>query len=259
MTSAKLSTALLCAVALTISCGGDDGTTPDGGGVGGPTPTTIMPSGDNTLYEVTPQFDPDSLYTNGGGTQMFAGKTAGGAGSGGDVPRIRRALVCFDVAGAIPAGATIDSVRLELFAVKGPNPANRSVSIHRVTADWGEGTVVGAGTGGEGGGGAPTNGDVTWDHTFFPTTRWTTRGGDFVGTASATRAVGALGGKMYRWGSTTMMVSDVQTWLDMPVNNFGWVVIGAEAPTDSITVKGFGTREQPAATRPRLQVFYTGP
>ena len=40
---------------------------------------------------------------------------------------------------------------------------------------------------------------------------------------SASQSVGAIGD--YTW-SSARMVGDVQSWLDNPVNNFGWLVLG---------------------------------
>ena len=56
---------------------------------------------DNTLYE-----DATGGRSNGAGQYMFTGNT--------DDPRIRRALIAFDVAGQIPAGSVINSVELRL-------------------------------------------------------------------------------------------------------------------------------------------------
>ena len=80
---------------------------------------------DNTLYE-----DILGLLSNGEGAHFFTGFTARA--------QIRRGLVAFDVAGAIPAGSTITSVTLTLHmsrAVGGEFP----VGLHRVLKDWGEG------------------------------------------------------------------------------------------------------------------------
>jgi len=80
-----------------------------------------------------------------------------------------------------------------------------------------------------------------------------TRGAIFSGTASATAAVGGTGS--YTWGSTTEMVADVQDWLDSPANNFGWIILGDEATSQS--VKGFSTKE--GSTPPMLTVTFTPP
>ena len=53
-----------------------------------------------------------------------------------------------------------------------------------------------------------------------------TQGGDFSATVSASQSVGAIG--QYTW-SSAQMVADVQSWLDNPASNFGWLVLGDES------------------------------
>jgi hypothetical protein len=62
---------------------------------------------------------------------------------------------------------------------------------------------------------------------------------------------------MYTWSSSTL-VDDVQSMLDNPSSNYGWMVIGEEGTSQS--VKRFDTRENPiAANRPILIIDYTTP
>ena len=197
----------------------------------------IPASKDNTLYEN------NSPLSNGAGDYFFAGITQS--------RKIRRGVIAFDVAGSIPAGATINSVTLTLYMSK-TTALDETVSAHRLLADWGEGTSHA--TGEEGGGASPATGDATWEHTFFDTNFWTVAGGDFVATASASQTVGlALG--FYSWSSPNM-VSDVQGWVDSPLTSFGWILIGRE--TDRRSAKRFNSRTNPAASqRPVLTVDYT--
>jgi len=52
------------------------------------------------------------------------------------------------------------------------------------------------------------------------------------------------------------MVADVQTWLNTPSQNHGWIIIGTE--TQIQTSKRFGTRENTTpSSRPSLTVNYT--
>jgi len=100
-------------------------------------------------------------------------------------------------------------------------------------------------------------GDATWIHRFYNTTFWAAPGGDFVVTASATTTVGSVVG-FYTWGPTAGMVADVQTWLDAPAANFGWLLLGNE--TTTTTAKRFNTREHSdPTTRPALIVEYVPP
>jgi len=201
---------------------------------------TITPSKDNTLYQ-----NASGAFSNGKGVGMFAGATAGGG--------VRRALVAFDVAAAVPANATINSVTLTLAMNKTSDVTARAVDLHKVLADWGEGTSD-AGNVNDGGGTASTTGDATWVHTFFPSSTWSAMGGDFDAIPSASVAVGATGS--YTWGSTTQMVADVQDWLDNASANFGWLLQGVENQARS--AKRFATREDLTPTnRPSLTVDYT--
>ena len=51
------------------------------------------------------------------------------------------------------------------------------------------------------------------------------------------------------------MTADVQSWLDTPASNFGWIVVGVEGTAG--TAKRFDTRE--STTPPVLTIDYTAP
>lgn len=202
---------------------------------------------DNTLYE-----NPIGGLSNGAGDHFFTGLTAQG--------EIRRGLLRFDLS-AIPPESTIESVVLTLNMSRsfaGPSP----VALHRAAADWGEGASHAPGQ--EGGGEAPEPGDATWLHTFFDTDFWTSPGGDFAPTASASTVVDGEG--LYSWGSTAAMEADISTWVDDPSQNFGWVLLGDEAPGGPsaegvATAKRFDTRETGAGGGfgPQLEVTFSPP
>lgn len=199
---------------------------------------SLTPSKDNTLFEES------GSLSNGAGTGLFAGVTDDVHGS-----VIRRAVLAFDVAGKIPPGATITSARLTLTMNK-TVVGNQRVRLHRLLADWGEGTSAAGGVGG--GGGAPaTVGDATWTFRFFNTATWGTAGGEFAAPESAAQTVGGNGA--YTWGSTAAMVADVQGWLDSPTTNFGWIVINVESTRSA---KRFASREV-ASGKPALTIEYT--
>ena len=209
---------------------------------------------DNTLFEPI-QKDGLEDRSNGAGDFMFTGRVKDALNQSGQVA-VRRAVIAFDIAGSgIPAGSTIDSVTLSLTVTKAKVNTPSNVTLHELTSDWGEGASD-TGNSQKGRGETPEPGDATWQHTFYDTQFWTTPGGDYVGTASATTGVGGLGA--YSWGSTSGMVSDVQGWLDNPSQNFGWIAIGDEGQDE--TAKQFATRENTAnagADQPRLTVNYT--
>jgi len=198
----------------------------------------LNPSKDNTLFEES------GSESNGAGDFFFAG-ASGGNNNG----AARRAVLAFDIADAIPAGATINSVTLTLEMTR-TQPGTETVRLRRLMADWGEGDSHA--TGQEGRGAPADNGDATWTHRFFDTQTWGTPGGVFGGVA-AERSVGGVGS--YSW-SSPMMVTHVQDWLDNPGVNFGWILIGNESGNS--TAKQFRSRENASvSTRPKLTVDYS--
>ena len=197
----------------------------------------INPSKDNTLYEYVVA---DGDRSNGVGGRFFSGKTA--------ESHIRRGVLAFSIAGNIPAGSTITSVSLSLNMSRTNASTPRPVELHKLLADWGEGTSDASAN--EGKGAPATVNDATWRHRFYSTVLWATQGGVFSSTVSASQAVGAVG--LYTW-SSAQMVADVQSWLDTPVNNFGWLVLGDESV--STTAKRFDSRE--SSNPPVLTIQYT--
>jgi hypothetical protein len=197
--------------------------------------TNITPSKDNTLYEYDPA---EGDHSNGAGFHFFAGENGMG--------ELRRGVLAFDVAGTIPAGSTITAVSLTLNMSMTPAGAE-TVELHKLLADWGEGTSHAPM--GEGDGAPATPNDATWRHRFFDMIFWTNEGGDFSATVSASQSVGGTG--QYTW-SSPQMVADVQSWLDDPASNFGWLVLGDE--TTIATAKRFDTRE--SASPPILAIQY---
>ena len=199
---------------------------------------TLGSDRDNTLYE-----DASGSISNGSGEFFFSGLNS--------QMDIRRGLLRFDIAASVPAGATIDSVRL-ILDMSRTNAGPASFSLHRVLADWGE---AGSDAPGSEGGGAPSeNGDATWIHTFFPATNWAAVGGDFDPNASASTIVDQI--QRYVWDSTPALVADVQAWLDDPDQNFGWLLKDdtESAPNSS---KRFGTHENTDPDqRPILEVGF---
>jgi Dockerin type I domain/Bacterial Ig domain len=201
---------------------------------------TLTPTADNTIFEEAPQ------NSNGAGQYLFAGQAFTAAG-------IRRALLRFDVASAIPAGSRIDSATLELHVSKikpfevGPH----EYGVHRVLAAWGEGSSNAAGE--EGTGAAASPSDATWSHRLFNQTVWSSAGGDFAASPSATAAVGGIAS--YQW--TGNLAFDVQAWLNAPASQFGWLVKEVDETAEG-TAKRFDSKENPSPSfRPRLTVEYS--
>jgi spore coat protein A len=126
--------------------------------------------------------------------------------------------------------------------------------MHRVLADWGEGTSNA--TGQEGKGANASTGDATWRHRFYNTMFWSTQGGDFNATASASTTVNTTLG-YYMWSGASV-VADVQAWVNGTANNYGWLLKGVE--TTSHTAMRFASREESTASqRPVLIIDFTPP
>ncbi len=202
---------------------------------------TIEPSKDNTLIE-----DTNGEFSNGSGPGIFAGRIRNLFNFR------RRALIAFDVASAVPAGSTINEVRLTLTVDMVPTSLSFPFELRRVSRNWGEGASNFFG----GTGGPAEPNDATWIHTFYDSQFWSNSGGDFASSPSAARDVGGTG--PYTWASTSALVSDVQGWLDSPSTNFGWVVLGNENTSSS--VKRFASREHSnPSMRPALFIDFTPP
>jgi hypothetical protein len=209
---------------------------------------TLAPTKDNTIYQSNVN------NSNGAGTQMYSGTNTAASP--------RRGLIAFDIAGNVPAGATINSAQLTLYLAQiagsggggGSGVASATLGLHALSANWGEGTSSGTGSG------APAaTGDATWNARFYsPTTPtpWTNAGGDYSGTTSASAAVGTTLNVGYTWSSAAL-ASDVQQWLNTPSSDFGWILINADE-TSVQTFRSFFTRESSnTALRPQLQITFT--
>lgn len=203
---------------------------------GAPGATVTLPaSRDNTLFQFSP-----ATISNGAGQHFFAGTNANG--------NVRRGVIAFDVS-SIPAGSTIQSVRLRLFMSRTTTGAV-DVALHRCLADWGEGASDADFD--EGGGTIAQPGDATWEHRFYPDVFWSTFGGDFAPAPSATASIAGVG--FYEFTAGTL-VADVQSWLDTPASNFGWVMVGTES--SNRTAKRFDSRENPIVeNQPQLIVEF---
>ena len=205
------------------------------------TTVQVQASADNSLYE-----DPNGALSNALGQYLFCGVSG--------QPTARRAVLTFDVAAALPAGARVLAAELHLNSSRAGAQTNLQIDVHRLLGSWGEGSSMAGGN--EGGGALATAGDVTWLHRVFPGTPWATPGGDFAALPS-TRTVAPLLGPV-TWPSTAALVADVQAFLDQPANNHGWLL-----KTDEVLateVRRFDSRQNSlAANRPFLQVTFVAP
>jgi uncharacterized repeat protein (TIGR01451 family) len=197
-----------------------------------PTVVSLAPVADNTLYQ-----DSSGNLSNGAGQHFFVGDT------GQATNFIRRGLIKFDLS-SIPAGSTINGVTLTLHLSK-TNAGAETISLHAAKQDWGEGSSNAATGGvgsGEGDGIQASTGDATWTYAFFNSQTWTNPGGNFSSMASAATSVNGIGS--YQWTGPGL-ITDVQSWLNNPSTNFGWVLTGNESTTSS--VKEFDSKENSTA------------
>ncbi len=204
---------------------------------------TIPAARDTTLVE-----DPNGALANGAGPAVFAGRT--NATDNG----VRRGLVVFDLVEGLlqvhPNAMAIEKVALVLTNLTESNVAPAEYRLHRVLADWGEGTSSSSG----GGGAEATPGDATWIHSFYAKTFWMHNGAQFAGDPSARLIVAGPG--VYRFESDALL-RDVRLWALRPERNFGWILIGDE--TGRQTVRAFASRDNPdPVLRPVLEITYRG-
>ena len=163
-------------------------------------------------------------------------------------------MIKFDIAFNVPSGATIVEATLTLtLTMDHTNSGINNVDLHTVSVDWGEGASVSPLSGGSGAP-AQTN-DATWLHTFYNNAFWTTAGGDFSASASATTPINGTG--IYNWTSA-QLVTDIQNWLNSPTSNFGWFLTGNETVLQS--AMRFASREIVATiSRPLLTIIHKIP
>jgi hypothetical protein len=205
------------------------------------TTATLNPSKDNTIYQQ------NTSNSNGKGAHVFAGAIQQGP------PYLIRALMRFDLS-SIPAGASISSASLKLTTTRQVSQ-DFNFTVHKVTNDWGEGNSNAGEPGGQGI--LAQAGDATWIRRTYNTVSWTTQGGDFVSTASATAAVGnMLTNPVTTWTGAGIL-ADVNAWIATPATNYGWILRGTEQSINAGEAQRFASREYSTASdRPKLEITY---
>ncbi len=202
---------------------------------------TLSPAHDNSIYSDFPN------NSNALG-DLYSGNNANGAP--------RRALLSFDLTTGLPSGAQVTSASLSLHlknAASNPGHPNATMTLNRLSTSWGEASSLAGSSGGTGT--AATVGDATWNARFYDSTNptnWTTAGGVFSASASATTAVSTTVGS-YSW-SSQQTAADVQSWFGTPASNFGWILVGDEST--SSTARVFDSREGSASVLPKLVISY---
>jgi hypothetical protein len=115
------------------------------------------------------------------------------------------------------------------------------VSLFRVRSAWGEGEA------------GQALGGATWSHAFYDSVAWEKPGGD--GRSYPSGGVVVLGVGGYRIESDNL-VADLQSMLDDPASNHGWILSGSENTVDNWKQLGSGDNSSPA-NRPRLTLEYS--
>lgn len=191
---------------------------------------SLLPVEDATISEK------DLSSPQGSDTSLDSGTTGPVAGA-----LKNRALLKFNVAANIPSNAIVTSASLTMTIVQTPPLAmNLWFSLHKVFSDWSESSV-------------------TWTNRFSPPAAWSAPGGaaprDY--SSSVTQSNLITGVSAFTFASNPAMVADVQDWLAIPANNFGWILI-CELEELEKSVRKFGSREAPnSSVRPSLEVQFT--
>ncbi len=219
-----------------------------------------------------------SIFIQDNATPLYGDNGSGGSdllevGYMNDNKCFARTLLAFDLS-SLPSNATILNASISFTMGKSGDNLH-PVSIYKVTQSWTEGTtddlceytnhhycinpgatIVG------------NSGDVTWNSASNGGAAWTTAGGSFVATASATNVSGGMPSF-----NSSGLVSDIKSWVAAPSSNNGWLLkvdesaltknggervryLSKEASTMKASrTKGLTTGADPS-TRPTLRIIY---
>lgn len=204
---------------------------------------TITPAADSTIYQ------DETGNSNGLGTRMVVGRPAGTISLDPVENFSRRALLRFSLS-SIPTGSTINSatVTLESDMPGTINTGTQTLTLHRLTQSWIEGTADALSAAGIGALNAGNG--ATWNLRSGATS-WSTAGGTFISTASGSFSNVSVAGTYV----SSNVGTDVANWFDGTNANNGWILRGNESSAN--TAKRFWTRE--GTTPPVLTVLFRRP
>lgn len=209
----------------------------------------LRPSADTSLIEVKPD------NNTGGQSFVTAGTTQNITKNHG--------LFKFDVAGQVPAGATVTSASVAFEVTRQPVDGYDigHFGLYRMLVSWGEGARLPEASTSPGLGAPAQLGEATWNHRFAGTAQtWAAPGGlagtDFTATPSSQEYVYVTYFSPYMFISSELMVEDVQQWVDHPESNFGWM-LKVEDEDANFTARRFASREAGDEFAPRLTIEYT--
>ena len=198
--------------------------------------TELTPVLDNTIFR-------NLELSDGQGAHIFAGVT--------NKDVLKRALVKFELADALPEGVAVDSALLILKPVK-VKPGTSTVKIHRLTTAWGEGSSKALD--GDGKGAPATEGDATWDFAIYQSEPWIKKGGDYALETTATAEVSVGTDAVFR---SDLLTLDVNVWLQDSSKNHGWILIGDEM-NKATSVKFASRDNNDHELWPVLRLYYQG-
>lgn len=198
---------------------------------------TLNPVQSAVIYEPKPD------HTKGDPTFFPIGKSNMGT--------VKRALMKFDIAGNVPAGATIDSVKLSFTYKKGSLPnVDPTINLHPMLSNFN--WIAGLG-GAPQVGIAANPGEVTWNSAAHGNIAWSSPGGgagvDFTTFPTASTVISGYGN--YAW---TGMKTEVQTWLDNPTMNGGWMIKSDEITSG--TAFRLDNVDTDSTSVPKLLIYY---
>ena len=187
----------------------------------------------SVVVDIAPSADATLL----GGTDVGNSLAVPGMFVGKDPSNVKRGLIEFNVASAIPAGATITGVSLQMTVGQVAGSAGGSVtnfgpvqtmSLYDEPQAWGQPTnTVGASSFGGHGHGAPAQtGDATWNTAAWSTTPWNVAAGGNWTSSSVDLADALVPGTtsyVATWSSPALAM-EVQGWLDDPASNNGLLI-----------------------------------
>ena len=212
-------------------------TYPQAGSGGTPQTVVLTPSKDTTIYTY------NDIYANGAGEFLLAGNDW--------LADYTRTLIEFNIASYIPKYSTITSVSLQLYCCDWDDSPSYDMWLHPVTSEWGE---AGSDAPDDENPGVPAEmGDATFTYRFYNSDSWGSYGGDF-GPMSTSTPVGMEG--WYTWNGGTMK-EEVQSWVDQPGNNHGWIIF---SQISMGSTKWFYSKDSANSMYwPKLTVTYSEP
>ena len=202
----------------------------------------------STTLDLTNAVDNQITGTGGADATWNRGSyenTAAGRGASSSI--LQRALLKFDLS-AIPAGATIDSATLTLTCTGQSSTGSNTINAYKLLRAWSEGkesTYV-------------LNADSSWNYSDY-STAWGTAGADNTTNDRSSSSMGsvAIGDACANQTHTISLdTATVSGWINAPVTNLGFILIGDESTNDSSKI--FGSAENSTASyRPKLTIAYT--